>query len=162
MMLLADILSSTLLFAIPLLLVALGGMCSERSGIINIALEGVMIIGALISCLILGQLNNAYQTACKMLEAGEGLSGWWALVYRLIHDVPQLAVFAAILAASMLCSDSDVFSATWASNPVTWALIFCSDVSAACLDASALAAYPAALSLLRSADSADCLVCSCI
>ena len=101
MMLLADILSSTLLFAIPLLLVALGGMCSERSGIINIALEGVMIIGALISCLILGQLNNAYQTACKMLEAGEGLSGWWALVYRLIHDAPQLAVFAAILAAAL-------------------------------------------------------------
>ena len=101
MMLLADILSSTLLFAIPLLLVALGGMCSERSGIINIALEGVMIIGALISCLILGQLNNAYQTACKMLEAGDGLSGWWALVYRLIHDAPQLAVFAAILAAAL-------------------------------------------------------------
>lgn len=101
MMLLADILSATLLFAIPLLLVALGGMCSERSGIINIALEGVMIIGALISCLILGQLNNAYQTACKMLEAGDGLSGWWALVYRLIHDAPQLAVLAAILTAAL-------------------------------------------------------------
>ena len=40
------IVQQTMFFAIPLLIVALAGMFSERSGIINIALEGIMIVGA--------------------------------------------------------------------------------------------------------------------
>ena len=79
MLIFADILSSTILFAVPLLLVALGGMFSERSGIINIALEGIMIIGALMSCLFLRAMD---------------LNGWGAL-----H--PQLAVFLSILVAAL-------------------------------------------------------------
>ena len=33
-----------MIFSIPLLIVALGGMFSERSGIINIALEGLLLL----------------------------------------------------------------------------------------------------------------------
>ena len=42
------ILQKTLIFSIPLLIVALAGMFAERSGIINIAIDGIMIFGAFI------------------------------------------------------------------------------------------------------------------
>ena len=78
MSILADVLSATVLFAVPLLLVALGGMFSERSGIINIALEGIMIVGALCSTLYLraadlsgfGPANPQEAMAIAILIAG--------------------------------------------------------------------------------------------
>lgn len=78
MNILAAIISATILFAIPLLLVALGGMFSERSGVINIALEGIMVVGALCSCLYMSHANAM---------------GW-------AETNPQLQVLIAILVAA--------------------------------------------------------------
>ena len=41
----------TLVYAVPLMLVALAGVYAERSGIINLALEGIMIFGAFMGVL---------------------------------------------------------------------------------------------------------------
>lgn len=79
MMIAANIISMTILFAVPLLLVAMGGMFSEHSGVINIALEGMMIIGALFACFTLQGLDQ---------------SGFGPM-----H--PQLSMFIAILVAGI-------------------------------------------------------------
>jgi len=52
------IIQQTMFFMIPLLIVALGGMFSERSGIVNIALEGKMVMGAFTGVTFLTLFQN--------------------------------------------------------------------------------------------------------
>ena len=48
----------TLIFASVLLLVALGGCISEHSGVINLGLEGIMVVGALGGALVMRSLGT--------------------------------------------------------------------------------------------------------
>ncbi len=68
---------SAIRLATPLIFAALGGMFSERSGIINIALEGLMLAGAFTAAVATYELNNPYLgLLCGMLAGA-----FTALIY---------------------------------------------------------------------------------
>ncbi len=72
----------TLLYSIVLMLVALGGMFSERSGIINIALEGIMVIGGLAGVLVASAMQNA--APALMVTVSILTAGLAGVIYSLL------------------------------------------------------------------------------
>ena len=85
----AILISYTLIFAAILLLVALGGCFSEHSGVINIGLEGIMVIGALGGALIMQVLSPTLPAILMILivMAVSMLSG---MIYSLLLAVAAI------------------------------------------------------------------------
>lgn len=52
------LIQQTIIYAVPLMLVALAGVFAERSGIVNLALEGIMIIGAFTGVLFINLMQK--------------------------------------------------------------------------------------------------------
>jgi len=61
------IMQHTMFFMIPLMIVALGGLFSERSGVVNIALEGKMIMGAFTGVLFLSTFQGTLPIQALLL-----------------------------------------------------------------------------------------------
>ena len=74
-------------FTTPLLLAALGGLFSERAGVVNIALEGIMIFGALTAAIITQRIELPF------LAANANASVPW---------IPWVGVLAAMLAGAFI------------------------------------------------------------
>ena len=84
----------TLIFASVLVLVALGGCVSEHSGVINLGLEGIMVIGALGGALMM-----------KYLPAGS--SAFVTIVLTVLMAILAGVIYSSLLAVSCINFKAD-------------------------------------------------------
>lgn len=90
--LLQSIVPTVLFFSAPLILTALGGVFSERSGVVNIGLEGLMVIGAFVGIVFTLTFQNTFGS----------LTPWIAIVvaaiagglFSIIHAVASVSFYA--------------------------------------------------------------------
>lgn len=82
---LALIVSSSLVYSAPLIYTALGGVFSERSGIVNVGLEGIMVMGAFSS--IIFNLAMAPTLGDWTPWVGMLFGGFVGIIFSLIHAV---------------------------------------------------------------------------
>ena len=83
----------TMFFSIPLLLVALGGMFSERSGVVNIALEGIMIIGAFAGIFFISRLGANFPPTITLFLAMI-ISALAGVIFSLLHAYAAISMSA--------------------------------------------------------------------
>jgi len=112
----------TLIYAIPLMIVALAGIFAERSGIINLALEGIMIFGAFIGVLFVRILQA---TGC--FDAAKAAGDWMALqgymFLTMLVAAALGAVFSLLLAFAAINLKADQTIGGTALNMLAPALV---------------------------------------
>lgn len=108
------ILQQTIVCTIPLLIVALGGVFAERSGIINLALDGEMIFGAFIGAII-----------CKIFIS-KGImaaTSQWLFVIAMLISMVAGALFSLLLSFAAIKMKADQTIAGTALNNLAPAIV---------------------------------------
>lgn len=84
----------TLIFASVLSVVAIGGMFSERSGVINLGLEGCMVMGALAGALVMSFIP-------------ETVPGFFVVILTLLASITTGMLFSMLLAVAAIKFKAD-------------------------------------------------------
>ena len=92
------LLQQTVIYTVPLILVALAGVFAERSGIINLALEGIMIIGAFVGAWFVRIMQEGGWNE----DAAQGL-----LLLALVVTAAAGALFSLLLSFSAVKMKAD-------------------------------------------------------
>jgi general nucleoside transport system permease protein len=110
------LIASTMRLSTPLILAALGGLYSERSGVINIALEGLMLAGAFTAAAVTVFSGSAWIGALAAVVAGllvAAIHGLATINYRADQVVSGTAINILFLGVPALLSGA-LFESTGA------------------------------------------------
>lgn len=87
---LASLIQSTIVFSTALIFAALGGVFSERSGVVNIGLEGLMVIGAFSSAVVTYFVADATGGAAYSPWIGLLAAVLLGILFSLLHAVASV------------------------------------------------------------------------
>lgn len=124
-------LKTVLKFATPLILAAMGGILSERSGVINIALEGLMLTGAFFAVVGTHYTGSAWWgLLLGVFAAGVGgtLHAIWCITFRADQIVAATAINLLASGVTLFLLER-IFNQSGTSAPVKRLPVFWSDVS---------------------------------
>ncbi len=94
------LIQKTLMFAVPLMIVALAGVFAERSGIINLALEGIMIFGAFIGVLFVRSVQNL-DVFVQAYDAFRTASNGGQFAFGPFMTLQGLSILAMLISAAL-------------------------------------------------------------
>jgi len=104
-----------IVFTIPLLITALGALFSERSGVVNIGLEGLMIIGSFAGAYTISKLQDSYPGSAWTLWVGLAAAFCIGVLFSLLHAFASINLSANQVisgtAINMVASSLTVFLA---------------------------------------------------
>jgi simple sugar transport system permease protein len=100
------IIQQTLLYAVPLMIVALAGVFAERSGIINLALEGIMIFGAFVGVLFVRSMQN-FEVFTNAARQGDWLTLQGLEILAMLVSAALGAVFSLLLSFASINLKAD-------------------------------------------------------
>ncbi|WDF83185.1 ABC transporter permease [Lacticaseibacillus pabuli] len=86
--LLMTVISTSLIYSAPLIFTSIGGAFSEHSGIVNVGLEGMMVMGAFASVVFNLAMGNAFGAATPWV--GLIVGGLIGMAFSLIHAVATI------------------------------------------------------------------------
>lgn len=100
-------------FTIPLLITSLGGLYSERSGVINIGLEGLMLMGMFIGAYVISTIEGTYPTMAIWvgLLAATAFGAFYALLHAFACVTLNANQVISGIAINMIASAVTVYMA---------------------------------------------------
>ncbi len=116
------LIQQTLLYAVPLMIVALAGVFAERSGIINLALEGIMIFGAFIGVLFVRLMQNL-DVFTNAVRAGDWLTLQGLELMAMLVSAALGAAFSLLLSFASINLKADQTIGGTALNMIAPALV---------------------------------------
>ena len=83
-----------IIYTIPLLITALGALYSERSGVVNIGLDGLMIVGSFIGAFTVYELQEQFGSAAWVPWVGLLLAALAGALFSLLHAFASINLSA--------------------------------------------------------------------